>query len=395
MASIPSRDPAQRRLPLLIGILFLSYLCVAIPLPAVPVYVTGQLGLDNAWAGLGTGMTFLTAILSRGPAGGLADRRGAKAAVARGLVLYGVGGLVSLGAGLPQDRPVPAFLILLAGRVLLGLGESFTGVGVVAWGIGMVGPQRTGKVLSLVGAAIYGALAVGGPIGLALLDHAGFAGAMAVSAVLPCLGLLAIWPLAGVAPHPPAVRPSFLGVMGRIWLHGLIVCLQGIGFAAIGAFFALYFLNRMWDHAGLGLTAFGGGFVLMRVAFGHLPDRIGGLLVATGSLAVEAAGQVLVWSAHDPVLALAGAFMTGLGCSMIFPSMGREVVHLVPPHLRGTALGGFTAFQDLAYGLTGPLVGFLADRAGYGSVFLVGGAAAGLGVALSLYLRRARMAETA
>ncbi|TWB63378.1 MFS transporter [Nitrospirillum viridazoti] len=395
MASIPSRDPAQRRLPLLIATLFLSYLCVAIPLPSVPIYVTGQLGLDNAWAGLGTGMTFLTAILSRGPAGGLSDRRGAKAAVARGLVLYGVGGLVSLGAGLLQDRPVPAFLTLLAGRVLLGLGESFAGVGVVAWGIGIAGPQRTGQVLSLVGAAIYGALAVGGPIGLALLDHAGFAGAMAVSAVLPCLGLLAIWPLAGIAPHPQAARPSFVGVMGRIWLHGLIVCLQGIGFAAIGAFFALYFLSRMWDHAGLGLTAFGGGFVLMRVVFGHLPDRIGGLLVAAGSLAVEAAGQFLVWSAHDPILALAGAFMTGLGCSMIFPSMGREVVHLVPPHLRGTALGGFTAFQDLAYGLTGPLVGFLADRAGYGSVFLVGGAAAGLGVALSLYLRRARVAETA
>ncbi|MEA1676522.1 MFS transporter [Nitrospirillum sp. BR 11163] len=395
MVSISSRDPSQGRLLLLIAVLFLSYLCVAIPLPAVPVYVTGPLGLDNVWAGLGTGMTFLTAILSRGPAGGLSDRRGAKAAVARGLLLYAAGGLVSLGAGLLQHRPVAAFLILLAGRVLLGLGESFAGVGVVAWGIGIAGPQRTGKVLSLVGAAIYGALAVGGPVGLALLDRAGFAGAMAVSAALPCLGLVAIQPMAGVAPHPHAVRPSFLSVMGRIWPHGLIVCLQGIGFAAIGAFFALYFLSRMWDHAGLGLTAFGGGFVLMRVLFGHLPDRVGGLLVATGSLAVEAAGQILVWGAHGPALALAGAFMTGLGCSMIFPSMGREVAHLVPPHLRGTALGGFTAFQDLAYGLTGPLVGFLADRAGYGGVFLVGAAAAGVGVVLSFNLRGARTAETA
>jgi MFS family permease len=73
--------------------------------------------------------------------------------------------------------------------------------------------------------------------------------------------------------------------------------------------------------------------------------------------------------------------------------MGREVVHLVAPHLRGTALGGFTAFQDLAYGLTGPLAGFLADRAGYGSVFLVGAIAAGAGFLIALRLRRVEIAS--
>ena len=73
---------------------------------------------------------------------------------------------------------------------------------------------------------------------------------------------------------------------------------------------------------------------------------------------------------------------------MIFPAMGREVVHLVEPHLRGTALGGFTAFQDLAYGATGPVAGLLADRAGYGSVFLIGGAAAGAGLLIALNLLR-------
>ena len=187
---------------------------------------------------------------------------------------------------------------------------------------------------------------------------------MAVSALLPCLGLLAIWRMSGVAPHAQDVRPSFLSLMGQIWRHGLIICLQGIGFAAIGAFFALFFLDRNWSSAGLGLTAFGGGFVLVRVLFGHLPDRFGGLPVAVSSLAVETIGQVLIWSAPDPGLALAGAFLTGLGCSLIYPAMGREVVHLVAPHLRGTALGEFSAFQDLAYGLTGPIAGLLADRAG-------------------------------
>lgn len=387
MAFLSTSERAQRRLWLLTAVLFVSYLCVALPLPIVPVYVTGQLGLGNVWAGLGVGIAFVVTIVTRGYAGRLSDQRGAKLALIRGLIFYVAGALGSLLAGLLVATPLTAFLVLLAGRMLLGVGESLVGVGVIAWGVDLVGPARSSRVLALIGAAIYGALAVGGPIGLVLLDRFGFVGAMAVSAVLPCLGLVVILPMAGVAPHPDAKRPSFWRVMGEIKLHGSIVCLQGIGFAAIGAFFVLYFLRQDWSYAGLGLTAFGGGFVLVRILFGHLPDRIGGLPVAIGSLAVEAIGQALIWSAPSPIFALIGAFLTGLGCSMIFPAMGREVVHLVAPHLRGTALGGFAAFQDLAYGLTGPLLGLVADRTGYGSVFLIGALAAVLGLCLALWAR--------
>ncbi len=390
MALQSTRDPAQGRLLLLTAILFMSYLCVALPLPIVPVYVTERLAMSNVWAGLAVGIGFFATIVTRGYAGSLSDRRGAKLAVARGLTYYVAGALICFVAGLLAHAPLLAFVVLLAGRLLLGLGESLVGISVTAWGVAIVGPTGSGRVLALIGAAIYGALAVGGPIGLALYDWFGFAGAMAISAALPCLGLLAIWPMAGIAAHPDAERPSFWRVIGKIWRHGSIVGLQGIGFAAIGAFFVLYFFDRHWSNAGLGLTAFGGGFVLVRLLFGHLPDRIGGLPVAVGSLAVEAVGQMLIWSAPHPLVALVGAFLTGTGCSMIFPAMGREVVHLVDPHLRGIALGGFTAFQDIAYGLTGPLAGFLADRAGYSSVFLIGAVAAAAGFLIALYLRRAQ-----
>ncbi|AYD00379.1 arabinose transporter [Neorhizobium sp. NCHU2750] len=395
MAFQTARDPQQVRLYLLAVILFISYLCVAIALPVIPVHVTTTLGLGNGWAGLGVGIAFLATILTRGHAGALCDEHGAKVAVRRGLTLYSIGALISLASGLLSAEPFIAFAVLSVGRLSIGLGESLVAVGTISWGIGMVGPDRSGKVMALVGAAMYGALAFGGPVGLLLLDHVGFAGAMAVSFVLPLAGLVAIRAIPAVAPPPARERPPLRVVIGTIWMHGMIVCLQGIGFAGIGSFFALYFRDQHWGMAGLGLTAFGSGFVLVRILFGNLPDRFGGVTVAIVSLAVEAVGQFLVWGSVGPHLALAGAFMTGLGCSMIYPAMGREVVQLVAPHLRGTALGGFSAFQDIAYGLTGPLAGLLADRSGYGSVFLTGAIAAVIGFVIAVLLRRRHALMTA
>ncbi|WP_236646573.1 MFS transporter [Aristophania vespae] len=109
--------------------------------------------------------------------------------------------------------------------------------------------------------------------------------------------------------------------------------------------------------------------------------------VTIGSLLIEALGQTLIWDASNPYIALAGTFFTGLGCSMVFPGMGREVVRIVAPHLRGTALGGFSAFQDLAYGFTGPVAGLVADILGYKTIFLLGAATSILGFGLAVILR--------
>ncbi len=374
--------------------LFLSYLCVAMSLPVISVFVTTRLGLGNGLAGLAVGITFASTIATRGIAGRMADHRGSKSAMVRGLWVYAVAALVCAAADWPGLPALAAYSVLIVGRLLLGVGESLTVVGVLAWCFGIMGPHRSGRVFTLVGMALYGAFAIGSPIGLALFERAGFAGVMAASALVPLVGLAMALPVAAVAVHA-GERPSFWRIIGRIWEPGAALALAGVGSATIGAFMPLYFLHQGWTQAGLGLAGFGGAFVLVRIVFGHLPDRVGSVPVALVSIVFEAVGQCLLWAAPNPAVAIFGACLTGLGCSLIFPAMGMEVVRRVPPHMRGTAAGGLAAFQDLAFGLTGPATGLLADHFGYSVVFLIGGLAACLGFALVLTIAREDRAPAA
>ena len=385
-------EPIQRdrSLPLLYWLalaLFVAYLCIAAALPVVPVFVTARLGYGNGLAGLAVGIAFASTILTRGLAGRIADTRGSRGCMVVGLLAYAAAGLVCCGADWPGCPAPAAYAILLAGRLLLGLGESLATVGLIAWCFGVTGPHRSGLVFAVVGMALYAALAVGSPVGVALFDWAGFAGVMAACTAAPLLALVMVLPV-GAVPVAAGARPSFWRIVGRIWEPGLALTLQGVGSAAVGAFVTLMFLSRGWPHAGLGLTCFGGAFVLVRVLAGHLPNRIGSVPVALASMAVEATGQFLLWQAPEPSLALAGAVLTGVGCSLMFPAMGIEVVRRVPAHLRGTAAGGLAMFQDLALGATGPVTGALADRLGYGAVFLAGGLAASLSFLMVLAIAR-------
>lgn len=359
-----------RALAPICGIVFMEFLAMGLPLPVLPGHVHGTLGFGTFVVGLAIGVQSWATLLTRHGAGTWSDRRGPRSATVLGLglsVLAGVAYVLSCAVA----EPSASLGVLLVGRALLGLGEGLVITGALAWGVGLLGRERSGLVMSWVGVAMYGALAAGAPLGSLLHARHGFAGMSLSSTLAPLMALGLVVLVRAVRPVGGARLP-FHRVIGSIWLPGLGLMLGALAFGAIAAFSTLRFEQEGWSHAALAMTAFGVAYVLARLLLGGLPDRIGGARVAMASAAVTMVGQLGMWLASSATMAVGAAALTGLGFSLAFPSFGVEAIRRVPPHNRGVALGAYAACFDVTMGVGVPLLGVVVGAGGYDAAFAVG-----------------------
>jgi predicted MFS family arabinose efflux permease len=284
-------------------------------------------------------------------------------------------------------------VVLIGGRLLIGCAESFVVTGTLAWGVALVGPQNAGKVIAWVGIAMYAAYAVAAPAGVYLYAHYGFAGIASATVIVPLVALACVVPLPPVTPAAQHPAP-FYKVIGAVWLPGLGLAFCSVGFGAITAFIALLYANKAWGGTSLVFTIFGVAFIVARLFFSHLPDKIGGAKVALVCVLIEAAGQLLIWLAPDPIVAYVGTALTGFGYSLAFPGFGVEAVRFAPPQSRGVAMGAYVAFLDISLGVANPVLGVVAHHVDVSAVYLASGVVVFCASLVAMRLLMARSASS-
>jgi MFS family permease len=369
---------------------FVAYLVVGLAMPVVPLYVRNELGLSNFMVGLVAGSPFAAALLSRLVAGRFADTRGAKHAVVIGMLTAATGGGLFLLSRAVVEQASLAVSILLIGRALLGVADSFIITGALSWGLALMGAQSAGKVMAWVGTSLYAAFAIGAPLGTALYGSYGFFAIALATLVIPLGSLALLVPLPVASAPAQTQRTGITSLVGAVWAPGIALALSGVGFGAIMAFIALLFVDHRWAPVWPAFSGLSAAFIVGRLVFGGLADRIGGAKVSFVCILIEAAGLFLIWAAPSMPIALAGIALSGFGYSLVYPSLGVEAIRRARAENRGVTMGAYTAFLDLSLGVSSPLLGLLAGDTGLKSIYLVSAVSVLVAAGLTLRLRQLR-----
>ncbi|WPN55510.1 MFS transporter [Pseudomonas sp. P9_31] len=370
---------------------FIAFLCIGLPIAVLPGYVHEQLGFSALVAGLTIGSQYLATLLSRPMAGRLSDSIGTKRVIVYGLSGIVLSGVLTLLSTLLHSLPLLSLIILIAGRLLLGIAQGLIVVGTVSWCMGQLGAEHTARSISWNGIASYGAIAIGAPLGVMMVAELGFTSLGIALSLLALMALLLI----RNKPSLPVIRGErlpFRAVFGRIAPFGASLSLASIGYGTLTTFITLYYVSRGWTGAAYCLTVFGVCFILSRLLFISSISRFGGFTSAIACMSIETVGLVLLWLAPSTAYALIGAGLTGFGLSLVYPALGVEAIKQVPDSSRGAGLSAYAVFFDLALAIAGPLMGAVALNLGYAWIFLSAALLSVAGLALTLLLKRRSMA---
>ncbi len=366
---------------------FIAFLCIGLPIAVMPSYVHDQLGFSAVIAGLTIGSQYLATLLSRPLAGRVCDTIGTKLAIVYGMSGIAISGVLTSVATLLESAPVVSLTVLIIARLFIGVSQGLIGVGSISWCIGKVGPDHTARAISWNGIASYGAIAIGAPLGYVMTRDVGF---FSIGLALTAMAIVALVIIRN-KPSIPVIkgeRLPFWSVFGRIAPYGVSLTLASIGYGTMTTFITLFYVSRGWEGAAYCLSVFGICFILARLLFIGAINRLGGFTSAIVCMGVETLGLVLLWLSPNTGFALAGAGLTGLGLSLVYPALGVEAIKQVPISSRSAGLSAYAVFFDLALAIAGPVMGAIALGMGYASIFFFASLLSIGGLMLTVMLSR-------
>ncbi|QQT61418.1 MFS transporter [Sphingobacterium multivorum] len=353
-----------------VSLTFLGYLTIGLSLATLPIFIHQTLGFNTIIAGLVISVQYIATFLLRGYAGKIVDTKGPKISVLRSMLFFALSGLLLLLVFLFRSQPLLSLGLLLITRLFTGIGEGLVGASPINWALMELGDEHAAKAISFNGIASYGALAIGAPLGVLLVDHINYE---ALALLTSAIGLLGYFYCRAKTPYQvagkKAEKVSFRRVLLLVAPFGICLALGGLGFGSISTFMTLYYEHFNWENGTACLTLFGVFFILTRLIFNKVIDQYGGLKVALVSLFVETVGLTVIAVAIDPLWPLLGAALTGFGFSLVFPALGVEAIKRVDQSQQGSALAAYGLFIDISLGITGPLIGFVANNRGMTAIY--------------------------
>jgi MFS family permease len=371
------------RFALVVGSGLAYFMALGAVLPVVPQYVEDELGGGSVSVGVAVGALFVGAVLLRPYVGRVGDRVGRRV-----LMIFGAT-VVALSIAL--YAAATSLELLVAARLLTGVGEAAFFVGAATMITDLAPPDRRGEAISYWSVAVYGGLAFGPVLGETVLDHVSFTAAWGVAAALAATAAAL-----AVATHEverPEAAPGAGGVLinraavapGSVLFAGLI------SLAAFTAFVPLYVDEIGLHNADVVFLLYGGLVLVVRIFGARLPDSLGARTAGAVALAASAVGMVIMAAWGTTAGLLAGTVFFAVGASLLYPALLLLALGGAPESERGSVVGTFSSFFDLSQGLGSLVVGVMAAATSYQGAFALGAVCSIAGFAyLRLHTTRQR-----
>lgn len=392
---MPSRSREEIRVvACLFLVLFLGVADNQILSPLLPA-IRSQFGKSSSDMGyLFSGYSFCAglSVLIWGP---LSDAFGRKRCLLYGLAVFTGGALISfLSTG---------FFMLLAGRIVTGMGASMLSLNSIAYAADFFPYENRGWAMGSILSSYFAALILGIPLGSWLADAFGWKtvfgviGAIALSLLFMCYGLI---PARGGAYKGPVkpVRAYARQYVGFLSSQSSVAALFCSFFASAGTMGFLYFLPS-WLHDTFGISssktslvflASGTAALLASPFAGSIADKIGKrtqFLYSSAALALFLFVLPRVFWGIPlfvvlGIISLAAAFRQG--------PMEAVLTEIAGASSRGMFVALKNSFSQLGIGVASMLSGILFEASGYSAVCLLGSAFSLLAAGSMLFTFRER-----
>jgi MFS family permease len=300
---------------------------------------------------------------------------------------------LSLGAFLAAASTAPWLFVTVPGahlfviRVAQGASFSIFTAASYAYIAASAPPARRAEALGIFGLSFFLPVSVGGWIGEWMIGRAGFQGLFAAGVGVAFLAsLFPLWMREPPARERPTMASLKVFLSRPFFVPNTAGYLFGVAYGSIFTFLPVYLVVRGSESIGAFVFFYALSVIGTRTLGRKMLDRLPREWVSLCALVLMGAGNLLIPAVPGKVgIVLVGA-AAGAGHGLLFPALSALVLDRVGEGSCAMAMAMFTAAFDMGLVTGAAAFGFVAERFGYGAMFVTAAAVVGAGTAAFFFL---------
>lgn len=347
----------------------------------LPLYAVDRLSLNETQAGMVLSAFLLGSVLSRPFSGSFIDRMSKKKILSVSLLAYFTLSILYIFAD--------GFIVLLGLRFVHGIFFAVINTLLLSLVNDIVPPERKGEGVGYYNVFLNMSWIFASLLGMAVVLAFDFTFLFELNLLVLLCAIISSAFVKTAAPAQTRAggKRFHIGNMFefRVLPVAVIGGLAAFAYAGITSFLSLYSIElSLSRYASVYLVLFGAAMMGSRPLAGRVYDRMGAKSVVYPSMALFAAGLMLLSAAKGLIVFFASSIVTGLGFGSLFSIYQSMVMQSVERNRGGAAISTYMMLFDLSLSAGSTVLGIAVLHIGYSLMYIL--AAAAVVLSLLIYL---------